>query len=70
MMTAHKLCWEAGDLVFRAGSTQGATDGARLQRYWRDLCAFRSNGAHQLDFQASTIAQVHLGFATEFFDAR
>ncbi|HEX4034698.1 MAG TPA: acyl-CoA dehydrogenase family protein [Solirubrobacteraceae bacterium] len=68
LMTAHKLCWEAGDMVFRAGSTSGARDGARLQRYWRDLCAFRTNGVHQHDFQASAIAQAHLGFPVGFFD--
>jgi 3-hydroxy-9,10-secoandrosta-1,3,5(10)-triene-9,17-dione monooxygenase len=68
LMTAHKLCWEAGDLVFRAGSTTGARDGARLQRYWRDLCAFRTNGIHQLDFRATSIAQAHLGLAVDFFD--
>ena len=67
LMTAHKLCWEAGDMVFRAGSTTGARDGARLQRYWRDLCAFRTNGVHQLDFNASSIAQAHLGMPIEFF---
>jgi 3-hydroxy-9,10-secoandrosta-1,3,5(10)-triene-9,17-dione monooxygenase len=67
LMTAHKLCWEAGDMVFRAGSTTGARDGARLQRYWRDLCAFRANGVHQLDFNASSIAQAHLGFPIDFF---
>ncbi|HLW95789.1 MAG TPA: acyl-CoA dehydrogenase family protein [Solirubrobacteraceae bacterium] len=68
LMTAHKLCWEAGDMVFRAGSSSGARDGARLQRYWRDLCAFRTNGVHQHDFQASAIAQAHLGFPVGFFD--
>ena len=68
LMTAHKLCWEAGDMVFRAGSTTGARDGAPLQRYWRDLCAFRSNGVHQLDFNAPTIAQAHLGLPVHFFD--
>ena len=68
LMTAHKLCWEAGDMVFRAGSTSGARDGARLQRYWRDLCAFRTNGVHQHDFQASAIAEAHLGFPVSFFD--
>ena len=52
LMTAHKLCWEAGDIVFRAASTAGARDGARMQRYWRDLGAFRTNGLHQLDFKA------------------
>ncbi len=70
LMTAHKLCWEAGDMVFRAGSTTGARDGAPLQRYWRDLCAFRSNGVHQLDFNAPSIAQAHLGLPVEFFDRR
>jgi 3-hydroxy-9,10-secoandrosta-1,3,5(10)-triene-9,17-dione monooxygenase len=69
-MTAHKLCWEAGDMVFRAGSTTGARDGARLQRMWRDLCAFRTNGVHQLDFQASSIAEAHLGYPISFFDRR
>ena len=68
LMTAHKLCWEAGDMVFRAGSTTGARDGARLQRYWRDLCAFRTNGVHQLDFRATSIAQAHLGLAVDFFE--
>jgi 3-hydroxy-9,10-secoandrosta-1,3,5(10)-triene-9,17-dione monooxygenase len=67
LMTAHKLCWEAGDMVFRAGSTTGARDGAPLQRYWRDLCAFRTNGVHQLDFRASSIAQAHLGLPVDFF---
>jgi len=68
LMTAHKLCWEAGDMAFRAGSTTGARDGAPLQRYWRDLCAFRSNGIHQLDFRATAIAQAHLGLPVDFFD--
>jgi 3-hydroxy-9,10-secoandrosta-1,3,5(10)-triene-9,17-dione monooxygenase len=70
LMTAHKLCWEAGDMVFRAGSTTGARDGSPLQRYWRDLCAFRTNGVHQLDFRATTIAQAHLGLPVDFFDQR
>jgi 3-hydroxy-9,10-secoandrosta-1,3,5(10)-triene-9,17-dione monooxygenase len=70
LMTAHKLCWEAGDMVFRAGSTTGARDGAVLQRYWRDLCAFRTNGVHQLDFNATSIAQAHLGLPVDFFEQR
>jgi 3-hydroxy-9,10-secoandrosta-1,3,5(10)-triene-9,17-dione monooxygenase len=67
LMTAHQLCWEAGDMMFRAGSTTGARDGARMQRYWRDLCAFRTNGIHQLDFRATSIAQAHLGLPVDFF---
>jgi 3-hydroxy-9,10-secoandrosta-1,3,5(10)-triene-9,17-dione monooxygenase len=67
LMTAHKLCWEAGDTVFRAASTSGARDGTRMQRYWRDLCAFRTNGIHQLDFKATSIAQAKLGLPSDFF---
>jgi hypothetical protein len=32
------------------------------------LCAFRTNGVHQHDFQASAIAEAHLGFPVSFFD--
>jgi 3-hydroxy-9,10-secoandrosta-1,3,5(10)-triene-9,17-dione monooxygenase len=67
LMTAHKLCWEAGDTVFRASSTTGARDGTRMQRYWRDLCGFRTNGIHQLDFKATSIAQAKLGLPVDFF---
>ena len=67
LMTAHKLCWETGDILFRAASTAGARDGARMHRYWRDLGAFRTNGLHQLDFKAPAIAQARLGLPIEFF---
>jgi 3-hydroxy-9,10-secoandrosta-1,3,5(10)-triene-9,17-dione monooxygenase len=67
LMTAHKLCWEAGDTVFRAASTSGARDGSRMQRLWRDLCAFRTNGIHQLDFKATSIAQAKLGLPVDFY---
>ena len=70
LMTAHKLCWEAGDTVFRAASTAGSRDGTRMQRYWRDLSAFRTNGIHQLDFKAPAIAQARLGLPVEFFQRR
>ena len=65
-MTAHKLCWEAGDLLFRTSSSSGAMDGTRMQRYWRDLSAFRANGLHQLDFRAHSIAQAHFGLPIQF----
>jgi 3-hydroxy-9,10-secoandrosta-1,3,5(10)-triene-9,17-dione monooxygenase len=67
LMTAHKLCWETGDTVFRASSTSGARDGTRMQRLWRDLCAFRTNGLHQLDFKATSIAQARLGLPVDFY---
>ncbi len=65
-MTAHKLCWEAGDLLFRTSSSSGAMDGTRMQRYWRDLSAMRANGLHQLDFRAPSIAQSHFGLPINF----
>ncbi len=65
-MTAHKLCWEAGDMLFRTSSSTGAMDGTRMQRYWRDLSAFRANGLHQLDFRAPSIAQAHFGLPIQF----
>jgi 3-hydroxy-9,10-secoandrosta-1,3,5(10)-triene-9,17-dione monooxygenase len=68
-MAAHKLCWEAGDMLFRASSSSGARDGARMQRYWRDLSAFRASGLHQLDFRAHSIAQAYLGLPVAFLDA-
>jgi 3-hydroxy-9,10-secoandrosta-1,3,5(10)-triene-9,17-dione monooxygenase len=61
LMTATKLCWEAGETAFRAGSTSGARDGARMQRLFRDLLAFRTNGVHQFDFRAASLAQARLG---------
>jgi len=65
-MTAARLCWEAGDTVFRAASTTGARDGQRMQRYWRDLCAFRTNGIHQHDFRAPALGQALLGLPIDF----
>ena len=66
-MTAARLSWEAGETAFRAGSTTGARDGARMQRYWRDLCAFRTNGLHQHDFRAGALAQARFGLPVNFF---
>jgi 3-hydroxy-9,10-secoandrosta-1,3,5(10)-triene-9,17-dione monooxygenase len=65
-MTAARLCWEAGETVFRAASTTGARDGQRMQRLWRDLCAFRTNGIHQHDFRATALAQARLGLPVSF----
>jgi hypothetical protein len=37
-----------------------------MQRYWRDLCAFRTNGLHQLDFRAPAIARARFGLDVDF----
>ena len=68
-MTVQKLCWEAGGTLFRTSRTSGARDDSRMQRYWRDLCAFRSNGLHQFDFRAHVLAQAHVGLSVEFMYA-
>lgn len=65
-MVAHKLCWEAGDMLFRTASSSGVRDGTRMQRYWRDLSTFRANGLHQLDFRAHAIAQARFGLPITF----
>jgi 3-hydroxy-9,10-secoandrosta-1,3,5(10)-triene-9,17-dione monooxygenase len=61
------LVWAAVEELFRKSSTSGSRDGQRMQRYWRDLCAFRSNGIHQFDFRAPAAAQAHFGLPIRFF---
>lgn len=66
LLTAARLCWDAGDTVFRAAGTGAARDGERMQRYWRDLCAYHSNVVHQPDFNAPALAQARLGLPVDF----
>ncbi|MEU2778168.1 acyl-CoA dehydrogenase family protein [Streptomyces sp. NPDC007162] len=67
MAMVWQLVWEAGELLFRAASSSGSRDGQPMQRYWRDMCAFRSNGIHQFDFRASAAAQAHFEQPIFFF---
>jgi 3-hydroxy-9,10-secoandrosta-1,3,5(10)-triene-9,17-dione monooxygenase len=66
-LTAARLAWEAGEEMLRAGSTSGVRDGQRMQRLWRDLCAFRTNGIHQHDYRADLLGRALLGLPTTFF---
>ena len=61
VQTAARLSWEAGELLFRTAGSGSSLDGRRMQRYWRDLCAFRSNTTHQFDFNARIVAQARFG---------
>jgi 3-hydroxy-9,10-secoandrosta-1,3,5(10)-triene-9,17-dione monooxygenase len=61
VQTAARLSWEAGELLFRTAGSGSSLDGRRMQRYWRDLCAFRSNSIHQFDFRARTVTQARFG---------
>lgn len=65
VQTAARLSWEAGDLLFRTAGSSASLDGQRMQRYWRDLSAFRSNSIHQFDFRAGAVSQAHFGLPIE-----
>jgi 3-hydroxy-9,10-secoandrosta-1,3,5(10)-triene-9,17-dione monooxygenase len=61
IQTAARLSWEAGELLFRTAGSGASLDGRRMQRYWRDLCAFRSNSIHQFDFRSRAVTQARFG---------
>ena len=67
IQTADKLSWEAGELLFRTAGSAASLDGRRMQRYWRDLCAFRSNSVHQFDFRSRAVTQARFGLPVERF---
>jgi 3-hydroxy-9,10-secoandrosta-1,3,5(10)-triene-9,17-dione monooxygenase len=66
-MMAAELAWEAAEIMFKNGSSSAARDGQRMQRYWRDICAFRSNGTHQFDHRALSLARASFGMPANFF---
>ncbi len=61
VQTAAKLAWDAGELLFRTAGSTAALDGQRMQRYWRDLCGFRTNSFHQFDFRAPNVVRARFG---------
>ena len=67
IQTAARLSWEAGELLFRTAGSGAALDGRRMQRYWRDLCAFRSNSIHQFDVRATAVTQARFGIPVDRF---
>ena len=67
IQTAARLSWEAGELMFRTAGSAAALDGRGIQRYWRDLCAFRSNSVHQFDFRSRAVTQARFGVPIDRF---
>ena len=67
IQTAARLSWEAGELMFRTAGSAASLDGRRIQRYWRDLCAFRSNSVHQFDFRSRAVTQAHFDIPIDRF---
>ncbi|MEP7047879.1 MAG: hypothetical protein ABI949_14415 [Ilumatobacteraceae bacterium] len=65
IQTAARLAWEAGELLFRTAGSSASLDGHPMQRYWRDLCAFRSNSVHQFDFRSRAVTQARFGIPIE-----
>ncbi|MDF3311144.1 acyl-CoA dehydrogenase family protein [Rhodococcus sp. T2V] len=61
------LVWSAVEELYRKSSSTASRDGQAMQRYWRDLCAFRSNGIHQFDFRAQAAAHAHFGLPIRFW---
>jgi 3-hydroxy-9,10-secoandrosta-1,3,5(10)-triene-9,17-dione monooxygenase len=59
---AVNLAWEAVELLFRtSGTSEGGTNGSRMQRYYRDISTARTNVGLQYETFAERYAQVHLG---------
>jgi Acyl-CoA dehydrogenase, C-terminal domain len=63
LMTVQKLTWEAGDELFRTASSSGAKDGARMQRYWRDITMYRGHMAMHLEMHAQMAGGIMLELA-------
>lgn len=57
---AVNLAWEAVELLFRAsGTSEGGTNGSRMQRYYRDFSTARTNIGLQYEAYAPRFAQAH-----------
>ncbi len=59
---AFNLAWEAVELLFRtSGTSEGARNGSRMQRYYRDFSTARTNIGLQYEPFATRVAAVHFG---------
>ena len=59
---AFNLAWDAVELLFRtSGTSEGARNGSRMQRYYRDYSTARTNIGLQYEPFATRIAAVHFG---------
>jgi len=55
------LAWQAADLLVRTGGSSPMANGARMQRYLRDLTQYRTHmAASNWELMATTTAQFHL----------
>ncbi|MGD9958354.1 acyl-CoA dehydrogenase family protein [Nocardioides sp.] len=57
---AVDLAWQAVDLCFKmSGSSEGARNGARMQRYYRDFSMARTNIVPKFDMEAERFAEAY-----------
>jgi 3-hydroxy-9,10-secoandrosta-1,3,5(10)-triene-9,17-dione monooxygenase len=57
---AADLAWQAVDLCFKmSGSSEGARNGSRMQRYYRDFSMARTNMSAKLDMEAQNFAAAY-----------
>ena len=57
---AVDLAWQAVDVCFKmSGSSEGARNGARMQRYYRDFAMARTNVVPKLDMEAQNFAAAY-----------
>lgn len=59
---AVNLVWDAVELLFRtSGTSEGARNGSRIQRYYRDISTARTNIGLQYETFAGNLAKTHFG---------
>lgn len=59
---AVNLIWEAVELLFRtSGTSEGGSNGSKMQRYYRDISTARTNIGLQYEAYATVVAQQHFG---------
>ena len=59
-LVAENQVWDAIDMMLSSAGSRHSADGARLQRYFRDMVATRTR-TDQLDLYAPATTQAHLG---------
>jgi 3-hydroxy-9,10-secoandrosta-1,3,5(10)-triene-9,17-dione monooxygenase len=59
-----RLAWDAVELMFRAGGSSSAAQGALLGRYFRNLAVIRTHITMQSEITAANVARLHFGLPT------
>jgi alkylation response protein AidB-like acyl-CoA dehydrogenase len=60
---AGDLLFQAVDRIVRTTGASGQVDGARMQRYWRDITMYRGHMAMHLEMHAQMAGGIMLELA-------